>query len=349
MVRITHHKKNKEFYLIIFSILALTLAHYLTPPDKPLLHDIYRRLYYVPIILAAFTYGLKGALISSITVSLVFIPHVFHRWGHIHLQTMDALFEILLYNVVAWVTGALVESERRQRAKLKETQEELIRANKFKIIGELASGMAHEIRNPLGSIQGALEILKEDYKPEDKKFEFLNILFKEIKRLNRVVTDFLSYARPTKPSLVNCDLNQLVQESLSIIQAEADKKKISLKTFLSPKIPPISADPSQIKQAFLNLLLNSLQAIENSGEISVTSKVEAENGLVLVEFKDNGKGISTENLEKVFVPFFTTKKEGVGLGLGIVERIIQNHNGKVTVESQEGKGTVFTIKLPQKV
>jgi len=340
-------QKKTQFYIISFSILALTLAHYLTPPDKPLLHDIYRRLYYVPIILAAFTYGLKGALISSITVSVVFIPHVFHRWGQIHLQTMDALFEILLYNVVAWVSGALVELERRQRARLKEAQEELIQSNKFKVLGELASGMAHEIRNPLGSIQGALEIIKEDYKQGDKKFEFLNILFKEIRRLNRVVADFLSYAGPSQPALVGCDLNQLIQESLSIIKPEADKKRIDLKIELSPKMPPIQADPSQIKQALLNLLLNSLQALENSGEISVTS--ESKNGWITVAIKDTGPGISPENLSKVFTPFFTTKEEGVGLGLGIVERIIQNHKGRISVESQEGRGTVFAIELPQRV
>jgi len=340
-------QKKTQFYLISFIILVLTLAHYLTPPDKPLLHDLYRRLYYVPIILAAFTFGLKGALISSITVSIVFIPHVFHRWGQIHLQTMDALFEILLYNIVAWVAGALVESERRQRAKLKEAQEELIQANKFKVLGELASGMAHEIRNPLGSIQGSLEILKEDYKEGDKKAEFLNILFKEIKRLNRVVTDFLSYARPSKPALVSCDLNQLIQESLSIVKPEADKKQIALSTYFNTKLPQIQADLSQLKQAFLNLLLNSLQAFDTAGEISVSSEVN--HGWITVEIKDSGPGISPENLPKVFIPFFTTKKEGVGLGLGIVERIIQNHQGKITVESQTGKGTVFTIKLPQRV
>ncbi len=340
-------QKKTQFYIISLSILALTLAHYLTPPDKPLLHDIYRRLYYVPIILAAFTYGFKGALISSVTVSIVFIPHVFHRWGHIHLQTMDALFEILLYNVVAWVSGALVELERRQRARLKEAQEELIQSNKFKVLGELASGMAHEIRNPLGSIQGALEIIKEDYKQGDKKFEFLNILFKEIRRLNRVVTDFLSYARPSQPALIGCDVNQLIQESLSIIKPEADKKRIALNANLNPQLPQIQADPSQIKQALLNLLLNSLQALENSGQIWVTS--EAKDGWISMEIRDSGPGISPENLAKVFIPFFTTKKEGVGLGLGIVERIIQNHKGRISVESQIGQGTVFAIRLPQRV
>jgi len=339
-------QKKTQFYLISFIILVLTLAHYLTPPDKPLLHDLYRRLYYLPIILAAFTFGLKGALISSVTVSIAFIPHVFHRWGQIHLQTMDALFEILLYNIVAWVSGALVESERKQRAKLKEAQEELIQANKFKVLGELASGMAHEIRNPLGSIQGSLEILREDYKEGDKKAEFLNILFKEIKRLNRVVTDFLSYARPTQPALVDCDLNQLISESISIIKPEADKKQIRLNLHSVSKLPQIQADSSQLKQALLNLLLNSLQAIEKSGEISITS--ETSNGWISVTIKDSGPGISPENLSRVFTPFFTTKNEGVGLGLGIVERIVRNHRGKITVESQFGQGTTFTIRLPQK-
>jgi len=339
------HKK-KEMILVGLSIIVLSVLHYITPVDKPLLHDLYRRLYYVPIIFSAFTFGLKGAMISSLATSLVFLPHVFHRWGHIHLQTYDALFEIILYNIVAWVSGTLVEAERKRREELKKTQEELIQANKFKVIGELAAGIAHEIRNPLGSIQGSLEILRKDYKPEDSKYEFLNILLKEVTRLNKVITDFLNYARPALPNLIDTEINQLIGETVLILSPQVAKKEITLKTNLHKNLPRIKADPSQLKQVFINLILNSLEAIENKGEITISTHLDRNR--VIVSFQDTGKGMSEETKGKIFTPFFSTKENGAGLGLGIVERIIQNHKGEIKVESYFGRGTVFTLSFPIK-
>jgi len=277
-------------------------------------------------------------------VSLVFLPHVFHRWGHIHLQTYDALFEIILYNIVAWVSGTLVEKERKRRGELKKAQEELIQANKYKVIGELATGIAHEIRNPLGSIQGSLEILRKDYKPEDSKFEFLNILLKEVSRLNKVVTDFLNYARPALPNLIDIKIDQLISETVLFLSPQVVKKGVNLKTELERNLPRIKADPSQLKQAFINLILNSLEALKDKGEITISAHQD-KNRLKIV-FQDNGKGMSEETKNKIFTPFFSTKEGGTGLGLGIVERIIQNHKGEIKVESTLGKGTIFTLSFP---
>jgi signal transduction histidine kinase len=336
---------DKKSLFILLGVAILSILHYVTPVDKPLLHDLYRRLYYLPIIYAAFSFGLRGAVFTSLLVSLVFLPHVFHRWGYIHLQTYDALFEILLYNIVAFVSGSLVEAERKRRRELEKTQQELFQANKFKVLGELAGGMAHEIRNPLGSIQGSLEILRKDYKPEDPKYEFLNILLKETQRLNQVVSDFLNYIRPGKPVWLDCDINQIIEETVLMMNPQASKKGIKIKTELKKDLPHIQGDPSQIKQAFLNLILNSIESVENQGKISITDGEEED--YLWVKFSDTGKGIKPEDLEKIFVPFYTTKKEGSGLGLGIVERIVDLHKGKIFVESRENKGTTFTLKFPK--
>jgi len=339
------HKK-REIILVGLSITILSVLHYVTPVDKPILHDLYRRLYYVPIIFSAFSFGLRGAMVSSLVISLVFLPHVFHRWGHIHLQTYDALFEIVLYNIVAWVSGTLVQAERKRREELKKAQEELIQANKYKVIGELAAGIAHEIRNPLGSIQGSLEILRKDYKVEDSKYEFLNILLKEVARLNKVITDFLNYARPALPNLIETDINQLISETVLILSPQAAKKGVGLKTELDKNLPRIKADPSQLKQAFINLILNSLEAIESTGQILISTLQDKNK--VTVKFQDTGKGMSEETKGKIFTPFFSTKENGAGLGLGIVERIVQNHKGEIRVESYLGKGTKFTLIFPVK-
>ena len=334
------HKK-REIILVGLSITILSVLHYVTPVDKPILHDLYRRLYYVPIIFSAFSFGLRGAMVSSLVISLVFLPHVFHRWGHIHLQTYDALFEIVLYNIVAWVSGTLVQAERKRREELKKAQEELIQANKYKVIGELAAGIAHEIRNPLGSIQGSLEILRKDYKVEDSKYEFLNILLKEVARLNKVITDFLNYARPALPNLIETDINQLISETVLILSSQVAKKGVGLKTELDKNLPRIKADPSQLKQAFINLILNSLEAIEGNGQVLISTLQDKSK--VMVKFRDTGKGMSEETKGKIFTPFFSTKENGAGLGLGIVERIVQNHKGEIKVESYLGKGTTFTL------
>lgn len=338
--------KNKEIILIGLSIVILSVLHYVTPVDKPVLHDLYRRLYYVPIIFSAFSFGLRGAMVSSLIISLVFLPHVFHRWGHIHLQTYDALFEIILYNIVAWISGTLVQTERKRKEELKKAQEELIQANKYKVIGELAAGIAHEIRNPLGSIQGSLEILRKDYKAEDSKYEFLNILLKEVGRLDKVITDFLNYARPALPNLIETDLNELLGETVLILSSQAAKKGVRLNTELGKNLARIKADPSQLKQAFINLILNSLEAAEGSGQVLISTLQDKSK--VMVKFQDTGKGMSEDTKEKIFTPFFSTKENGAGLGLGIVERIVQNHKGEIKVESYLGKGTVFTLIFPVK-
>ncbi len=285
-------------------------------------------------------------MVSSLVISLVFLPHVFHRWGHIHLQTYDALFEIILYNIVAWVSGTLVQAERKRKEELRKAQEELIQANKYKVIGELAAGIAHEIRNPLGSIQGSLEILRKDYKVEDSKHEFLNILLKEVARLNKVITDFLNYARPALPNLIDTDIDQLIRETVIMLSPQAGKKGVTIKTESAKNLPRIKADPSQLKQAFINLILNSLEATESNGQVLISTLLDKNK--VMVKFRDTGKGMSEETKDKIFTPFFSTKENGAGLGLGIVERIVQNHKGEIKVESYLGKGTVFTLIFPVK-
>ncbi|MDP2960189.1 MAG: ATP-binding protein, partial [candidate division Zixibacteria bacterium] len=172
----------------------------------------------------------------------------------------------------------------------------------------------------------------------------LNILLKEVKRLNKVITDFLNYAKPALPNLIDTNINQLISETVLILSPQAVKKGVSLKTELGKNLPRIKADPSQLKQAFINLILNSLESIEDKGEITI-SVYQDKNRLKLA-FKDNGKGMSEETKNKIFTPFFSTKEGGTGLGLGIVERIIQNHKGEIKVESKLGKGTVFTLSFP---
>ena len=273
--------------------------------------------------------------------------------------------ELFLFLLIGGVTGVLSQMERRQRAryedaiarldashqKLKDqtdilfqTEEQLRRADRLSALGELSAGMAHEIRNPLGSIKGAVEILRDDYAPEDAKYEFIQILLKETDRLNHIVQEFLGFARPKQPEFQLVDLNDSLESLLTLTGQEAKKTGVSVVKKLDAGIGKRNLDAGLLKQAFLNLILNAIQAMPQGGTLTVQSALLGD--AVEVKIADTGVGIPEEGRKKLFTPFFTTKKNGTGLGLAITYRIIENHRGTIAVQSEPGKGTTFSVKLP---
>jgi signal transduction histidine kinase len=272
---------------------------------------------------------------------------------------------VFLFLLLGGVTGILSQMERNQRArheeallrldeshrKLRErtdilfqTEEQLRRADRMSALGQLSAGMAHEIRNPLGAIQGAVEILRDDYDPQDAKYEFIQILLKETDRLNKIVQEFLGFAKPKEPDLQQADLNEELESVLVLTAQEARKSGIRVDKRLDPSVGKQRLDAGLLKQAFLNLILNALQAMPQGGVLTVESGLR--NGMLVVRIADTGVGISEENRKRLFSPFFTTKKNGTGLGLAITYRIIENHHGTIDVASEPGKGATFTVTIP---
>lgn len=335
----------KQLALVAGLVAAFSVLHYITPASRPILHDVWRKLYFVPILLAAFWFGMRGGLITSVVTSVIYLPHVLHQWAHIHTQREDAIFDILLYNIVGGLTGFLAAREQEQREKLQQAQKELLRADRLKLLGELSAGMAHEVRTPLASILGSVDILsKETARPEEKK-EFLEILKKEVHRLDRVVNDFLNYSRFEKKDFAACDLNEVVRQAESILRSHPMGKKVRVTLALEKELPKILGDSNQLCQAVLNLAVNGMQAV-GEGEIKISTGVNTGGHRVFLSVADRGPGIPPENLEKIFTPFFTTRPEGVGLGLGIVEQISSLHRGEVKIESKPGAGTTATLLFP---
>ncbi|WP_243370651.1 ATP-binding protein [Geotalea sp. SG265] len=364
------HIKNIRILIAASSILGISLLHYLTPLHLPMLHDVFQRLYYLPIILSGLWFGLRGGLIASLAVSAMYVPHIIFQWGIHPSLELEKYLEIILYNVVGGVTGLLAQREEARREELErtakgleesyrklheqadlliKTEEQLRRSERLSALGELSATLAHEVRNPLGSIKGTAEILKDSFTPGEKKYEFLEILLKEADRLNRVVEDFLGLAAPVRVEQNRCDIMLELRELIAFISAEA--ASMGAKVRLQPAdIPPIRGDREKLRQVFLNLLMNALQAAGNGGEVLVTAVGPLHAGknqpLVEISFADNGSGIDQELLDKIFQPFFTTKRGGTGLGLAITQKIIQSHGGTIRVTSTKGEGATFTVSLP---
>lgn len=350
-------------FLALF-ITGITLVHYLTPLHHPALHDIFQRLYYIPIILAAFWYGLRGGLSISILVSLLYIPHVVFQWGgHMSLE-LEKYLEIVLYNIVGMITGFLSEQEEARREELEQTargleesykklqsqadliiriEEQLRKAERLSALGEMSAVLAHEIRNPLGSIKGTAEILKDDFPSGAPKHEFLEILVQEADRLNRVVEDFLHFAKPLPVEMGVCDLGEELRSVVTQLSGEAAARGVRLELENVP-IPRLRGDRERLRQVFLNILLNSLQATPRGGAITITPA--GADGWVDISFADTGEGIDADELKRIFEPFFTTKGDGTGLGLAIAQKIIETHGGSISVVSEKGNGTRFLVRLP---
>ncbi len=351
-------------------LLGITCAHYLTVAEKIYFHEIYQKLYYIPIIIASFWYGLKGGVATSITCTILYLPYlIFQQGGNVWNINLGKSLEILLYNCIGIVTGFLSERQKResmryrktaerldesirnlkrQTQELLEAEEQIKAADRLATLGVLSAGLAHEVRNPLGSIRGAAEIILDRFKPGDKAYEVTRIIMKEVERLNNVVEGFLQSARPKPPSFIDCDINEIVKFVIALAQYEISRFNVRLDTQLEDRLPRVVADPEQMKQVFLNLVLNAVQSMPEGGDLKISVKEGEVTNLKFIEikFKDTGHGISKEDMAQLFNPFFTKKKEGSGLGLAIVHRILKNHNGNIEVESEVGKGSAFTVTLP---
>ena len=222
------------------------------------------------------------------------------------------------------------------------------RADRLASVGEMAAGIAHEIKNPLTGIAAAITIIKEDFEPADPRAEIITEVLEQIKRLDKTVNDLLFFGKPTQPELAYTDLNSVVKKTLMFASQHRSGKNIEKKLELEESIPPVYVDPKQIQQVFLNLILNALQAMQNGGVLIVRTALASTDGKqwARVSIADTGPGIPAQLLPKIFTPFFTTKAQGTGLGLAICYKLVTQHGGDLSVVSEDGVGTVFTVDLP---
>jgi len=361
---IKSNQKWLKIVVIIFLVSVLALFHYLTGIEQSPYYGFYCRLYYLPIVLAGLWFCLRGGVLVAVLVSILFAPHIFFNWGQFDVIPLEYYFEIILFIFTGFVTGLMSSrinfqsmraeknmkqleesfTQLREQANLiVEIEDQLRQADRLTALGELSAGMAHEIRNPLGSIRGTAEILRDALPDNNRYTEFSQILIKEVDRLNRVVEDFLNFARPITDEQRDFKPNEILHEVLQLCWQQIKKSRIKIHWQEKP-LPAAVGDAAQFKQVFLNLILNALQAMSAGGELWIETAVNAQQQIVLT-FRDSGPGIPAADLDRIFNPFFTTKAKGTGLGLAITYRIIQNHCGQISVKNSSASGAEFTMIL----
>ncbi len=264
-------------------------------------------------------------------------------------QAALALENALMYEELKAFSSQLEERVKKAAAELQQTQEQLIRSEKLATLGQLSAGIAHEIRNPLTSIKILIHSLVDEEATPASKEKDLAIIESEIERVNKIIRQFLDFARPRPPALQKLDLHRLLEETFHLVAYELEGQGITLEKKYMESNPYVAVDAEQMKQVFLNIILNAIQAMPRGGKLTVATFWESFSPLTKelgISFRDSGEGIPPEIREKIFEPFFSTKEEGLGLGLPIVQRIIEEHKGKIKVESYPRKGTTFYIYLP---
>ena len=261
--------------------------------------------------------------------------------------------------------GRLGNSFNEMIRKLSDAQDELekfhlrqlARADRLASLGEMAAGIAHEIKNPLAGIYGAAQVLSREFPEGDPKRNILDEMMALMKRLDQTLRDLLNFSRYTEPQFSPVNLNEVIEKVLFLAKQIPEGKRSSVDRGFDPGMPEIEADPEQIKQVFLNLVLNALQARPEGCILSIRTyseippevpDVKIRSRFVMATVSDNGPGIPADRIGKIFQPFFTTKDSGTGLGLSMTRKILDLHDGWITVSSQEGKGATFSVFLPRK-
>jgi len=344
--------------ILAAAIAVVALLHYSTPTTEVWAHPLLQRAYYIPVLLAALWFGWKGGLAAASLAGASYIPHVVMAWNAEPQYRAAQYIEIGMFFAIAALTGVLADHERAQRHKVEETArrlsevytqlqksfEQLRRADRLSALGELSAGLAHEVRNPLGSIEGAMQILSRRDLAEDTRQEFAEMGSREVVRLKGLLTHFLEFARPQQPRVVASDVELLLQSVATLASEMAKMTQVEICIEALAPLPQVSVDPEQIRQVLLNLVINAVQAMPAAGKIKLRAVHDEES--VRIEVEDEGVGIPAEDLERIFDPFFTTRASGTGLGLSIAYQIVNQHGGHIAARRNPERGMTFAVTLP---
>jgi signal transduction histidine kinase len=356
--------RNWHFWIIIVLFIVFAYVYYGVLSSY---HDIYIILFFYPLLYAAIVFRLRGVIFSGLVFLAILLPHalvslydpvaltrslIFALFAFLISSLCATLLNHLEYQVEAYEhIMSLNEELKTSLEHLRNTQQQLIQVAKLGAIGELAASVAHELNNPLTGVLVYTKLLEKKIQGESfNKSEALGNLAEIESAINHcsdIIKGLLDFARQSPPLMRPVTISRSLDKTISLVGHQAKMKNIKVIREDSPTLPLVIGDFNQLLQVFINLTVNAIQAMNEGGRLTIGSGVDAE-GRVKVSFQDTGCGISEENMGKLFTPFFTTKEDvkGVGLGLAVSHGIIERHGGQIEVESQEGKGSTFTVYLP---
>lgn len=350
-----------------FVMVAITILHYKTPAEIEWVHDVARRLYYLPIVLGAFVGGLRGGLMAAGLASVMYLPHAFSHMGHMDpAPPLEKFLEVVLYLVIGAVGGVLVDRERAERRRQQElaaqlrrtledlqaTEQQLIRSGRLGALGELTAGVAHEIKNPLHAMRGTAEILRDAVEQDRPEARMANLQLEEIDRLTGVLDRFLDFARPRPAGTIDVDLGEVVERVTELAGAQARKAQVELRPERPGAPAVVRGDPEQLVQLTLGIVLNALDALGEQGDerrvtLTVSRAARGSRDYQVLTIANTGPPVPGDQLERIFDPFVTTREDGTGLGLSIASRIADAHGGFVEASNLPAGGVEFAVWLPR--
>ncbi len=325
---------------IAFLLLSLTLLHYVSPRiarDRYHLEIFFQRLYFLPIVLGCLWFDLRGGLITFCAVFLLLVPHLVSRWAGMSPDDLTRVMQIVVYFVIALVLGQTASLQKREQLKAE-------RAENLAAIGRALSAVAHDMKTPLIAIGGFANLIKKHLLPGNPDCGKLDIIISETARLEGMVKDMLDFSRPLDLNRSEVDIRSMIDECLAIVEENAKTHKVSMKARSADGLPLMLVDPMRIRQALINLLTNAVQSCSEGDNVTIRSFRKGKN--LFIEVIDCGCGIPPEMREAIFSPFFTTRKNGTGLGLPIVKKIVEAHGGSLEIIDNPSKGLTFRMIVP---
>jgi signal transduction histidine kinase len=357
------------FIALLIAVVAIGLLHLFTPGDLHFYHNTYRRLSYFPIVLGGLWFGVAGGLGLAVLSSIAFIPHVLLYVGH-GSQAVSEMMEIILYLAAGLLVGVISGRQTRLReryqqlseklqasyarlheetAQLIEAETRLAAAQKFSALGRLSASLAHEIKNPLASIKGTAEILRDEFPGDHPKREFVDILFKETGRLHDTVEEILRYAKGRPPEREEAlePLATVAHHVGALLERQLREKQVRLILPENDEAQHLLVESAKFSQVLLNLGLNALDAVRPGGQIWLLAENGAD-GAGRIAVCDDGPGVAEAEKERIFEPFYSGKSDGTGLGLLISRKIVESYGGSLRATDRPGGGACFEILLPGK-
>ena len=332
------NKKTPFQGVVIFVLVFLiTMVHFLTRQEEIFLHVIYRELYFLPIILAGFWFGLRGGLATALVITALYMPIVIGKPSGLTGHDLENLLQILLFNIIGILVGCLQDREIIHQ-EMRRKEEGLA------AMGKAVACVAHDMKTPLIAIGGFARQIRRKLPEEDKTGKKLDIVLQQTERLELMIKDMLGFAKPLDLNCQDNDFNTLLQETVLIAEEKARKHDVQFSLQLQDDLPVCHYDFHRLQQALLNLINNAVEASPAGGEVIIRSKMDTHN--LCIEVEDFGEGISTDKMDEILQPFVSNKKEGTGLGLPIVKKIAEAHGGILQYEQRDEKGMIFRIILP---